>query len=883
MTLKKSLSGSSNPVWLSILCLILITSSLFLRLEKDEEYSTPAVQIFVESVGVSSVNSKKVVIINDEKLDSKIDLSGQMEYFFDENGRFPDGFKSIGETGVKFKQSFRPGNGKTHWGVHSEVCWFRITITSDLDQDQDFYASNLVDHKLFTLKSGQSVCLYYRLQYDDAGIVCTPSISGVVLHNKKITNRLIYSSILLGLYIGLFLYNLVLAFLTKNNTYPPYLFGLLFFGLYLLFREFPVSFGSWNIASASFSLPGYLCILLFTRNFFHLSNEKKALLWGFYALLFLGIFSLYMAVVSSSYGTIMKYIFSIFLLGYAFWISINHYSRNKKMTIFYLLSWGPALICLIFSLLVGLQIFNFKEGSMAAFLGSNPSMYLQIAFQMVSLSIVLGDQINREKWKAILANREREELRLQNSLRKDFILYISHEIRTTLALFSGSLEGLRKGRFGKIGKNIDSCLISLQNNEKQLEEYVSNLLIFTRINTQKESFKRAPQNISEMLYFLASNYSSLAETHNINYQILINRLHPCAIENNRHLFELMIKNLLSNAFKFTKEGGRITVDISKHTENSCCITITNTGDSIPLKEQKNIFSKFNKLTPGIEGMGLGLHMAQQCAELLDGRIEVSSIKGLTSFIIYFPITKEEIAPEAVPISYNKKNPVEREGLETLLLVEDNGALLEMIKKELESEFTVYIARDGQEALELIQDSLNPDLIISDILMPRMDGITFFKTVRIKERHYIPFIFLSAIDNEQDRQKLYELGAVDFLNKPFNLSTLTIKVRNLLLWKSEELVRQKEDLKSAVLAVFNNKQVSTENPELEMARKIKQYKLSRREEQTLKGVLKGLLDKEIAVELNLATSTISNHLQKVYRKTGTQGRTSLMYLFSSSSS
>lgn len=892
--LKISLTGHQNPNWLFLSCLVLILLSLFFRFEENEEFSNSAVEISIQPV-ISEPG--ETVTISDREKNLKIELNREMEYFFDINNQFPEGFNSSGESALQFDQSFQPADGKTHWGVHSEVCWFRVAISSDLKQDMNFYASNLVDHRLFTLKAGQSVYLYYRLQYNDAGIVCIPSVSNAVIHNKKITGRLIYSSILLGLYIGLFLYNIFLAFSTGEKTYPPYLAGLFFFALYLLFREFPVSFGQWDIASASFTLPAYLCILLFTRNFFHLSEKKRALLLCFYILLFFGILSLYSAIISSSLGTILKYIFSLLLFGYAIGIAKSHYSQNKKTSFFFLLSWGPALVCLIFSLLSGLQIMNFREGSLSAFLGSNPSMYLQIAFQMVSLSIVLGDQINREKKKVIQVSRESEDLRLQDSIQKDFILYISHEIRTTLTLISGSLEGLRKGRFGKIDKTVDLCLGSLQNNEKQLEDYISNLLIFTRISTQKETFKSVPQNIAELLYLLSCNYSSLAEARNINFRISIDRSHPCVIENNSHLFELMINNLLSNAFKFTKEKGEITVGIERIEQKSYCISITNTGLKIPENEQSSIFNKFHRLPSGTEGMGFGLHMVRKCARLLKGRIEVNCAKGITSFFLYFPIAEiTSAAPEKLSLSTNKNpsspiqaseysgSPVDSDlrvqiPSERLLLVEDNEDLLEMIRLELEREFTVYTAGDGQEALKLIRNGLIPDIIISDILMPNIDGISFFQTIRIQERHNIPFIFLSAIENEQDRRKLYDMGAVDFLNKPFSLPTLTIKVRNLLLWKSQELVRQKEDLKSAVLAVFNNQEISGENPDLEIARKIQQYKLNRREEQTLKGVLKGLQDKEIAAELNLATSTISNYLQKIYRKTGTGGRTSLMYLFS----
>lgn len=881
-----NLTNKYNPKLLLPVVLLIIIVTLIPKIHKIEKDKIPAVQLFALEM---SDPIEKAFIINSRDSYSSFSLSPYMEYSFHEPGAFITGFsEDATDEESEFFSSFINADSKTHWGVRSEVCWFRIGMQSSLKEDRNFYASNLVDHLAFTLKAGQSIYLYYRLEYDDAGMVCTPSITEASLFDKKITNRLIYVSMLFGLYIGLFLYNLILVFWTKNRASLSYLSGLFFFALYLLFREFDISFGGFDIASASFSLPGYICILMFTRNFFQLSGRYKTLLKGYYILLVFGIISQIIPVLSNSIGSYIKYVFSVFLFVFAFWITINQFKQKRKISLFFIISWGPAIITLVFSVLVGLQLASFRPGSLFAFLGSNPGMYLQIGLQMVLLSIVLGDQINREKNAKKAARVENKGLRERDSLRKDFILHASHELRTTLTLISGTLEGINSGVFGEINSAAAAAIDSLYSNSKKLDDQINNLLIFTKINIGSGDVHFIPQDINKVLYQISINYSSLADSRNLLYKIDINKSVPCIINSNSHLFELMINNLISNAFKFASTKGEVCIGL-KQSEEMCFISISNSGPAITEDEKKRIFNKFYTRSKSSEenGLGLGLYMVKQCVELFSGSLRLHSKEGRNTFEIVF----KKIKGNAFLSTENEseiKNIIQETGpdqsddKETILIVEDNEDLRTMLCSDLQRNFSVLTASNGIEALKVFNGPVVPDLIISDILMPEMDGLEFFEILRTREGLSIPFIFLSAIDDDRKQQHLLEMGAVDFLKKPYSMEALTVKIKNLLSWKSSHLKQQKDDLKSAVLAVFENENskiinVTDMNNKIDINKFAQQYSLSKREKEVIKLLLKGLQDKEIASEMDLARSTISNYLQRIYKKTEAQGRIALIQM------
>lgn len=890
MSFRRSPPDERNPHWLLPLVLLAITLTLVPRVQHDSPESLPAVHIV--PMQVSFAPDGAAAIPAGESLDRR-DLSAHMHYFFDSEEEYPDPLRHAGtDPGSNFYRGFRPADGKTHWGVHAEVCWFRVAVTSAAERTRRYVASNLVDHVPFTIAPGESVILYYRLEYDDAGIVCTPSITDADLHEMRVRRRTIYASVMLGVYIGLFLYNLFLAVSTRDQAYPPYLAGLAFFTLYLLFREFDVPLGGWDIASAAFAVPGYLCVLLFTRNYFRISRSQHPRLFlGFVGLLVFGAVALGSAVVSPSLGTVLKYVLSVFLLGYAVWITIARFSADLRRSALYIVAWAPPLVCLLFSMLAQLQIVQFRDGSIGAFLGSNPSMYLQIGLQMILLALALGDRINRERSAAAAARLESAELRTHDEARKTFIMHVSHEVRTVLMVIGGVVAGLTGERFGRLPPAAASAAGSLNDSVRQLEEHVANLLAFTRINERGYRLELRPADIGQRLALLCAGYTSLAEAKGIRFPVRVNQSAPMVVRQSGDLFELMVNNLLGNAFKHTPKGGEIRVGATAEADGRHCrITVRNTGSSISPADRERVFRKFEQgdaIDDGASGMGLGLYMVRQCATIMGGEASVSGDNDGVEFCVRLPLTTDAPAAHSRPAP-GQSSPPTPEERPTVLLVEDNDRLREFLQQELAPEFRVTAARDGGEAIDCLNAGPLPDVVITDILMPRVDGVTLFETARERFGPTIPFVFLSAIDAAEQKRSLFDRGAVDFVTKPFDPQLLKGKIRNLLAWNTEELDRQRAELKSAVLAVFDQTQAPAgdkhyEAPvgglpqaaERQADALAATFALSPREHQIVLHLVRGLRDKEIGAELGLAASTVSNYLQRIYRKTGTQSRVALL--------
>ncbi|MBF9016390.1 MULTISPECIES: response regulator [unclassified Oceanispirochaeta] len=868
-----------NPRWLLPAILLFILITLVPHLYVHDNTGPSAVEIFaVEAENLGSVPG--VRIRNSEGL-LRRDLRDSMTFSIDNEGLIfmpqkddwtdPDSF---------FFQSFQQANGKTNWGVRADVCWFRIILHSDHDEPMDLYASNLVDHIKFTIPSGGTVLLFYRLQYSDAGIVCKPSISDAAFHERLQLNHRTYISILLGLYLGLFLYNLFLAVSTRDSSFPPYLASLFFFSCYMAFRQFNLHIGPFGIASAAFILPAILCLLLFIRNYLCISPKQKIIWFSLIALLFIGMIAQVFKVFVPDMGYLLYYLFLSLLAVYAVVLTVYQWQIEWKRITFFILSWLFPMVTMFLFILQSFELVEFREGSLGSYLGSNPGVYLVIGIQMLLFALSLGNGISEERNAKVLARKESVKLRIEGSAKQDILLHITHEIRSILTMSSGLCEGLLLERMGHIDQKAHKTVVSIQDTQHKLCESLDLLLLLTSIQVPDMELCLMPAHISVHLKELSENYRYLAESKKINYRIDIKSQEKGIVEINKYLFDIMIDNLLTNAIKFTPEGEEISLstDIER---DEFIITIQNSGPGIPLERRDDLFEKMTTQKNGSKrnsGFGLGLYMVRQSVQLLKGTIKAEQTEKFAIFTISLPLSESYVQSD----ENEEGMTTEIEPLETLieekshiLLLEDNQGIRNLIISALREQFKISAVENGLEALIFLDENPLPDLILSDVVMPKMDGITFFKKIRQDRSLSVPVIFLSAVAKDVDRKMLMDMGAVDFLKKPLSLETLLMKIRNLLLWKDQELQQQKEHLKSAVLAVFDQGLLQSSLPNRPHQ---DSFDLSQREKQVLEYLFKGLQDKEIAHELGLATSTVSNYLQRIYRKTGASNRSSLIRFF-----
>ena len=286
--------------------------------------------------------------------------------------------------------------------------------------------------------------------------------------------------------------------------------------------------------------------------------------------------------------------------------------------------------------------------------------------------------------------------------------------------------------------------------------------------------------------------------------------------------EKIVTNLLSNAFKFTPENGRIVIKID-YSGNQLIVQIQDSGIGIEEARLPHIFDRFYQVEEhnNYEGTGIGLALVKELVDLLQGTIEVSSKKGVgTIFNLTLPVYPLEKLTNPVPpiakkvnigeslISANPKvdSPIEADGRSIMLIVEDNPDLRNYIASVFENQYQIILAIDGEDGLTKAIEFI-PDIVISDLMMPKLDGLSFCEKLKTDERtNHIPIVLLTAKASLSDRLAGLEHGADDYLSKPFNKEELQIRVKNLVSQRQKLLekfavktiIEKKEEIKEPTI-------------------------------------------------------------------------------------
>ncbi len=405
-------------------------------------------------------------------------------------------------------------------------------------------------------------------------------------------------------------------------------------------------------------------------------------------------------------------------------------------------------------------------------------------------------------------------------LKSEFFANISHEFRTPITLTISPLEQIIAGRYGKISQGVrENCLV-IQQNQERLLGLVNQILDLTKMEGGRMQLKIGlASHINHFIKERTAQFDSLAEERGIE---LRRELDPDVEAADLYIdlenFEKVFFNLLSNAFKFTKEGWiEIKTRIDKSKFN---LAISDTGIGIKSDQLPHIFDRFHQ-ADGSEsrqyaGTGIGLALAKQITESHGGTITVRSLYGKGSvFQVSFPLGKTHLdatSIEEVPNDLkvrskqlaasliDTKGPADHKTVDRynkeaestfdktrsiILYVEDNPELRNHVRDLLMPEYNVFLAEDGRDGLEKATHYV-PDLIITDQMMPRMSGKDLLNAVRADpELRTIPIIFLTARAGTDARIESLSAGADDYLTKPFNQSELIARVRNLLRARAQE--------------------------------------------------------------------------------------------------
>ncbi len=408
-------------------------------------------------------------------------------------------------------------------------------------------------------------------------------------------------------------------------------------------------------------------------------------------------------------------------------------------------------------------------------------------YGMLILSILYGlraYELNRK-----LANYEAGRLRELNQVKSRLYTNITHEFRTPLSIILGISGQIKK----EVEAKIEPHLEMIEKNGRQLLRLVNQLLDLSKVDSGTFALNYQRGDIVNYLKYLIESFHSLAEQKAIQLHFLSD-LDSLFMDYDQERLQQIFNNLLSNALKFTKEGGHIYVQLNQLSEQELEVKFKDTGVGIPEDQLAKIFDRFYQLddseTRRAEGTGIGLALVKELIQLMDGNIIVKSKPGKgTEFIMNIPIHRNasinsSVVPAEIPLNgmENANLPMVSNSLEgpKVLVIEDNKDVQFYIQNCLSVSYQVETAFDGQEGIQKAQKII-PDMIICDVMMPLKDGFEVCETLKADTRtSHIPIVMLTAKADFDSKLKGLKHGANVYLSKPFQEEELLLNLHNLLL-------------------------------------------------------------------------------------------------------
>ncbi len=435
-----------------------------------------------------------------------------------------------------------------------------------------------------------------------------------------------------------------------------------------------------------------------------------------------------------------------------------------------------------------------------------------VAYGLLTV-LLIGGIVARTRARRVelqrLVDQKTEELRQKNKLvteqssalqealnaRTLFFANISHELRTPLTLIEANLS--------KIEDTLpDPASVSTARRYlNRMVQMVDQLLDLSQIRAHGAQTESTPWSLTELLETTHRAYQGVAEAKHVKLTIQSDMNWVTRIDSTSA--EKILLNLLTNAIKFTPAGGKVQLELAGDEQSGVWLRVCDTGPGIPESEQALIFDRFHRVpikeAQRTSGAGIGLALVSEAVAAVGGRIELTSQVGQGSvFAVWLPAEHRDADSKALPaLAPAEPSPAPANAIQPsppehppsppdgsrllgrLLVVEDNPDLLAYLVEQLSSQWSVIKAENGLEAIECLRDR-DVDIILSDIMMPHLDGLSLLKHIRDDFRtSHIPFLFLTARgDNETELQGLM-LAADDFVRKPFDARILQLKLKNLI--------------------------------------------------------------------------------------------------------
>ncbi|WP_143401904.1 two-component regulator propeller domain-containing protein [Fulvivirga sp. M361] len=429
--------------------------------------------------------------------------------------------------------------------------------------------------------------------------------------------------------------------------------------------------------------------------------------------------------------------------------------------------------------------------------------FMVILYAFKRLILARADFVNNLK----LERLEKQNLEKLNKAKLEFFTNVSHEFRTPLTLIAGPLQKILDS--GNTNRFLREQLLIINQNTQRLLRLVGQLLDFRKADAGNLKLRVAEGNIVKFLEEIQLSFSGLADQKQVNVGF-VSSSNVIKVWYDRDQLEKVFFNLLSNAFKYTPPKGNISVSIFENA-NDIKISVEDSGSGIRPENFEKIFERFFSQDSDHQSTGIGLALSKSIIDLHHGSIEVESLEEkFTRFLVTLKLGKEhfdtseiihdfkdsevielypdlsalKLEPEDGSKEYAYKN---LESWPRILIVEDNSEIRDYVKSIFRGKYVTLEAENGQAGYDMALEEM-PDLIISDIMMPGIDGIVFCKMIKenIKTSH-IPVILLTARTSLIFKVEGLESGADDYVTKPFDPKVLELKVRNII--RSREALRK----------------------------------------------------------------------------------------------
>jgi signal transduction histidine kinase/DNA-binding response OmpR family regulator len=502
-------------------------------------------------------------------------------------------------------------------------------------------------------------------------------------------------------------------------------------------------------------------------------------------------------------------------------------------------------------------------------------LFQYIFFIVVFIFIYALVKENRKYEQELIQQREKiaqdaQSLKELDELKNRFFANISHELRTPLTLILSPMDTILESN--ELSMRNQTYLRLMQQNGNKLLKRINELLELSRLDAKRLKIEKSPVQITSFITQIIASYEGSASLKDIKIQFNNNINTDKVLHLDASKLEMIISNYLSNAIKFTPQKGTITVHLSKQ-HHQLQISVQDTGVGIPSDELENVFQRFYQVNSGDyhSGSGIGLSICKELAELQNGKVWVTSEVGKGSmFYLQLPFVetftnianiqeKEVKTISEIQEKTSNISPAEISKPQ-ILVVEDNHDLRQYLQLILYDKYQVILAGNGKEALEKLA-TRNPQLVVSDIMMPIMNGLELLKSIKRNDQlRHLPVILLTAQKHNDVKIEALRIGVDDYLTKPFKNDELIARVDNLV---------QNSQKRQELQQPTNKKMTSISQEDIEWLKSIEQTILQNVTNSQFK-------INDLAEQFHITTRTLQTKIKTITGNTPKQYQRSIQF-------